>query len=264
MKRNLAGTTVVFNNKECGENYKPDDLKFIPEDFDGNVIIMGNLIGEGDIHLKGDLWVYGEIQIEGDIEAGFVFAEGIICETLKAEDIIASGAQTTTKDTVKTEKGIACCEIIAAGDLLSIGIVALNDSSTKSEILGGTIECEADIEVLGNVLCKDLSGVDITIKGDLCVYESIVAGDVSVKGNLYCKEKIMVEDLVVSNCIYCGKDVNSEKDIFVKKDILCKDIEAVDIAVDGDLFCENVSARDVKVGGTIKCHRIEATSLNLD
>lgn len=264
MKRNLAGAIVVFNNEEHGGNFTPDDLKLIPEDFDGDVVIMGTLTGEGDIHFKGGLWVYGQIEIEGDIEAEFVFAEGIICETLKAEDIVVSGTHAKTKDIAKMKRGIACCEIIVAGDLLSIGTVVLNNNSTNTEISGGTIECEADIEVFGNVLCKDLSGVDITIKGDLCVYESIVAGDVRVKGNLYCKEKIMVEDLVVSNCIYCGKDVNSEKDIFVKKDVLCKDIEAIDIAVDGDLFCEDIAARDVKVGGEIKCYRIEAASLNLD
>lgn len=253
MKRNLAGTIVVFNNEEYGRNFKPDDLNLIPEDFDGDVIIMGKLSGDGDIHLKGGLWVYGEIEIEGDIEAEFVFAEEIICETLKAEDVKAYG------------KGIACCEIIVAGDLLSIGIINNEpENLISSEVLGGSIESEADIEVLGNVLCKCISSMDIRVKGDLCIYESIVAGDVSVRGNLYCREKIMVEDLEVGDSIFCGKDINSDKDIFVKRDVLCRDIQALDIAVDGDLFSEDIVARDIKVEGKIKCHKIEASSINLD
>lgn len=253
MKRNLEEATVVFNNEEHGKFFIPDVLKLIPEDFNGNVIIMGDLLGEGDIHLKGALWVYGEIEIEGDIEAEFVYAECIVCETIKAEDVKVYG------------KGIACCEVIVAGDLLSIGVINNECEHTVSnEVIGGTIESEADIEVLGNVLCRDLASMDITIKGDLCVYESIVAGDLSVKGNVYCRKNIMVEDLVVSNNIFCGNNINSEQDIIVKKSVLCKDIEATDIGIDEDLYCEDVTARDIRVAGIIKCGRIQATSINLD
>lgn len=250
MKRNLADATVVFNNEECGGKLKPDDLKLIPEDFNGDVVILGDLTGEGDILLKGGLWVFGKIEVEGDLEAEFVYSQGIICETLKAGDVKNYGSK------------IICCEIIVAGDLLSIGVV--NGENNTAEVSGGSIESEADIEVLGNVLCKCLSGTDISIKGDLCVYNSIVAGDVSVKGNLYCRENIMVDDLVVSNNIFCGKNINSEQDIFVKKSVLCKDIEATDLGIDGDLFCEDITARDIRVNGELKCAKIQATSINLD
>lgn len=247
MKRNLSEAIIVFDNKVKGQYTKPDDLSNLPENFNGDVIIHGDLCGEGDINLKGNLWVFGKIEIEGDIEVEFIYARGITCNTLKAINVENFG------------EDMQCCEIIVAGDLKSISTFDIERFP-----VGGSIDCEENIAIMGNLLCKNLSGMDVDVKEDLCVYENIVAGDLKVKGNLICRENIMVEDLVVSNNIYCGNNINSEQDIFVKHDVLCKDIVAIDISVDGDLFSEDISARDLKIGGLLQCRKIEVSSINLD
>lgn len=241
MKRNLEEATVVFNS-----NITPEVLSVIPSIFSGDVVIHGDLCGEGDVIFNGGLWVEGKIKIDGDLTADFIDAKGIVCDTLISSDINCVG-------------DITCCECTILGNLDCIC-----SRSYEGIFLGAVIDCEADITVLGNVICRVLDCGDATIKGELSVLDSIVAGDLSVRGNLYCSGNIMADDIVGGQNIFCGKDINSESDITVKDNVLCKNISAIDIGIDKDLFCDNITARDIKVGGIMQSERIEASSFNLD
>ena len=241
MNRNLLVSTIVFKN-----DVRPTDLRIIPDEFEGNVVVIGNLVGEGDILFKGALWVTGEVELDGDIEVNYIEAKGINCISLRAEDVRCIG-------------DLVCYEIIVTGDLSCVSI-----ATADGLLLGGLIDCEYDVNVLGTVLCKAINSTDLYIKGNLHVYENIVAGDLSVKGDIFCKGNIMAEDIIVSGSIYCGKNINTDQDLTVKRDVMCDDIIATDIVIDGYLFCEDITARDVKVERQLKCNKIEARSFNAD
>lgn len=98
-KRNLL-PIIVHNG-----NFKSNNLYDISPDYEGDIVIHGNLCLKMDVSFKGGLWVEGNISIEGNIEAEYIYAAGYMeADEIRVGDLQCNGL-------------IMCTSIISAGDL---------------------------------------------------------------------------------------------------------------------------------------------------
>lgn len=131
-------------------NFKTSDLFVISPNYEGDLVIYGNIKLKADVEFKGGIFVMGNILINGSVEAEIICASGYIeADDIRAQDVICDGP-------------ILCENIIVAGDLkcktIEAGnIYVYNDFICDKKVylhgnafdVGGNFSCS---EYVGNVI----------------------------------------------------------------------------------------------------------------
>lgn len=143
----------------CGD-FRKGDLFEIPCDFEGDLVVEGNLRVDVDVNFKGGLFVLGNLFVAGTLEAEHVFSAGYIeAEEIRAQDIIC--------------KGIVLCENLAvAGDFECKVIEA------------GNIYVASSVSVQKNIL---MHGKALEVGKDLRCRGIVGNPKVTVGGKNYCE-----------------------------------------------------------------------------
>ncbi|MBR2745050.1 MAG: hypothetical protein IKE01_07155 [Clostridia bacterium] len=221
MKKRYSG--VVFFNGTVDKQ----DLSAIPIDFDGDIVVDGDLVSDGYgaiVFIRANLWVSGNINTPN--------------LTVKAQSVTANN--------------INCGKLISLGD-----VVCYENLGASTVMIDGDLYCGREISkckyisVNGSVVCYNLAiSGDINTGGDLTIDQDtigtcIYAHFLSVGGDLYCLGRI---DITCAHVL--GSIAGPATDISCNTILVHGSVNSVNI------YCENIT-----VGANLKCFDLEATSV---
>lgn len=218
-KRNTC--VIVFNKTIV----RTEDLDYVPPDFDGDIVVNGNLMLGENLSLKARLFVSGDINARGTLELSYVECTNLKCSEMKADDICCNGH-------------VYCRNIIVSGDFYC------NDT-----ILGGP-----RIVVLGNLTCKSIEFAS-TLKVTCNVETTnggIRADKVVVKGDVICSGDFDGKYITISGNLNCG-NLNSEEAV-IQGSMRCINVCCNSLCVYGALYCADISTKMLMLGSTIRCY----------
>lgn len=200
-------SVVIFNGDVTDEN-----LRIIPKDFRGDIVVNGNMSFKEDRYIPCNLWITGNvfcycnraIYVNGDCYIGGTIDSG----NIKVDgDLYCKGYLNAHRIRIE-------------GDL----IVSDDKSFHKGDIISN------DIMVAGDVFCE----------GDIRSKDIIVAGNLFCKGDIRSKDIIMLGDLEAKKCIYCH---------FIKEigNLHCNDISSYGVQARGKIITKGINVHGYKI-----------------
>ena len=156
MNRNAI---VVFKGRPAtkftvGNITRAEELKMIPEDFEGDIVILGDLSGHS-IQVNGNLWVMGKI-----------FTHKIIVNgSLYCYDRVEANYITVKEDLIIFDTYLDYSHCVPG---------AWPSITAKHLIVGGNVECSGTLDAS-----------DVSVEGDLCA-SSVLVDNISTGGDFTC------------------------------------------------------------------------------
>lgn len=197
---------VVFNKDVSAEEL----MKMIPDDFEGDIVIHGELIGNKDISISGNIFCetfkgqhiccvkYGDFICESDIDSmdievngSFVCGGDIDSGSIKVNENFICEGNNVTSGSIQVEGKMSC-----KGDIIS----------------------SDDIQVGNSFICEgNIDSDDIRVENNFTCIGNITSKDIQIEGKFICEGNILSDDIRVgSNFTWKGEDITSGN-IVVKK-----------------------------------------------
>ena len=219
--------------KECSFWFLNEQIPL--EDYEGTVVIEGDLSGIAETSFAGKLYVKGNLIMSGSLSAEEIEVEG----NLEISDGFAG--ITATSIVVKGN-------IVVGGDLELSGDLtckSLTAKDTESICIDGNLQCEniscMDIEIGGDVKATTIDARSITCQGDLICQDIKVFKSVDVFNDLDCK--MIYGDMQIKDH-ECDPDITVHGDMEV--DLFLK---AKTISVDGSFNVgEEIHCGKIRIG----------------